>query len=125
MGVVVVLVYLNFTVYIDLMSDYRAILEQSGSGLALALNEEKIQNPVFFSGILALNVMLTSLISVLIARWWQALLFNPGAFGKEFRALSLGKYFAVVYVVLALLMLLLLEGGLFLGIVLLCYLFVW
>ena len=29
--------------------------------------------------------------SLLLARWWQALLYNPGGFGQEFRQLSFGK----------------------------------
>jgi hypothetical protein len=29
--------------------------------------------------------------SLLIARWWQAYLYNPGGFGEEFRALRLGR----------------------------------
>lgn len=40
---------------------------------------------------------------LLIARWWQALLYRPEAFGEEFRALSLGKVMALVGVLLVVL----------------------
>lgn len=39
-------------------------------------------------------------ISLFVARWWQALLYNPGGFGTEFRALRLGVPAAVVGLVL-------------------------
>lgn len=35
------------------------------------------------------------LVSLLLARGWQAALYNPGGFGAEFRALQLGRRFAV------------------------------
>jgi Predicted membrane protein (DUF2232) len=41
------------------------------------------------------------LLSLMLARWWQALLYNPGGFGAEFRELRLRS--ALGYVVFALL----------------------
>ena len=41
--------------------------------------------------------------SVLLARWWQAALYNPGGFGAEFRALKLPRLVLGVAFVLALL----------------------
>jgi len=35
--------------------------------------------------------MLLTILSLIIARNWQALLFNPGGFGKEFREIRIGK----------------------------------
>lgn len=46
------------------------------------------------------------IVSVLIARWWQSLLYKPGAFGDEFRHLRLGLVVAAAGVVIALLSLL-------------------
>lgn len=40
------------------------------------------------------------IISLLLARWWQAALFNPGEFRKEFHALRLGRPTAVVMLTL-------------------------
>lgn len=43
------------------------------------------------------------LLSLLLARAWQAGLYNPGGFGAEFRALRLGRRFAVAALLVALL----------------------
>ena len=56
----------------------------------------------FLTGMLAGIFLLSMVLSLVIARYWQALLFNPGAFGPEFRELQLGRNLAIVVVVLAL-----------------------
>jgi hypothetical protein len=53
--------------------------------------------------------LLGASVSLFIARWWQAMLFNPGGFGAEFRALRADWRLAVGAVVV-LVGLLLLEG---------------
>lgn len=40
--------------------------------------------------LVAMNIMLVSML--LLARWWQAVLFNPGGFGSEFRDLKLPRF---------------------------------
>lgn len=47
-------------------------------------------------GLLASSVLFGVIISLFLARWWQALVVNPGGFGKEFRELNLGKTAAVI-----------------------------
>jgi hypothetical protein len=39
------------------------------------------------AGMLAAGTAATSVLCLLLARYWQAALYNPGGFGKEFRAL--------------------------------------
>lgn len=39
---------------------------------------------------------LSLLLSLFIARWWQALLYNPGGFKEEFHQLRLGRGFTIV-----------------------------
>jgi hypothetical protein len=56
----------------------------------------------YLTGLLAGIFLLSMVLSLVIARYWQALLYNPGAFGPEFRELQLGRNLAVVVVVLAL-----------------------
>jgi hypothetical protein len=56
----------------------------------------------FLTGLLAGIFLLSMLLSLMIARYWQALLYNPGAFGPEFRALQLGRRFSIALVALAL-----------------------
>lgn len=56
-------------------------------------------------GIIAAGTMLGAIFSALLGRWWHALLDNPGGFGREFRALQLGRLvgsFTAVITVLAL-----------------------
>ncbi len=50
---------------------------------------------------LAGMVVLSALISMLLARVWQATLYNPGGFGKEFRLLHLGQVPALIAVLVA------------------------
>ncbi len=46
------------------------------------------------TGLWAMNLLLVALASLLLARWWQGLLYNPGGFGEEFRALRLSPWLA-------------------------------
>lgn len=43
------------------------------------------------TGVLAATVFFTTMINLFIGRYLQALLFNPGGFGEEFRSLRLGR----------------------------------
>lgn len=47
------------------------------------------------TGVLAATVIFTAMINLFIGRWLQALVFNPGGFGEEFRRLRLGRPVAV------------------------------
>ncbi len=42
-------------------------------------------------GMLVVSVLVWVLLGLLLARWWQALLYNPGGFQSEFHALRLGR----------------------------------
>lgn len=50
-----------------------------------------------------LDLLVTSIASLLIARYWQSLLFNKGGFGEEFRELSVGKIPAMAWLLSVLL----------------------
>lgn len=52
------------------------------------------------TGLIAAGVSFNAVIGLLIGRVWQAQLFNPGAFGSEFRALQLGRPAAIITAVL-------------------------
>lgn len=45
----------------------------------------------YMTGIVASALMLSAVLGLVVGRWWQALLYNPGGFGAEFRALQLGS----------------------------------
>lgn len=47
-------------------------------------------------GAIAANLVLSALLALLIGRWWQAQLFNPGGFQQEFHGLRLGRSMALV-----------------------------
>jgi hypothetical protein len=52
-------------------------------------------------GFFASSFMIGTMLSLYLARWWQAAIYNPGGFGKEFRALSLGKITAFIALAIA------------------------
>jgi hypothetical protein len=56
----------------------------------------------FLTGLLAGIFLLSLSLSLLVARYWQALLYNPGAFGQEFRSLQLGRELSIAAVLLGL-----------------------
>lgn len=51
----------------------------------------------WMTGTLAAALVMISVVSLIIARNWQALLYNPGGFGKEFREIFLGKPLALAF----------------------------
>ncbi|MBT7953095.1 MAG: DUF2232 domain-containing protein, partial [Gammaproteobacteria bacterium] len=51
--------------------------------------------PPLMNAVLASSIVLSLIVTVLIARWWQAALFNPGGFGKEFQTFCLPKQLAL------------------------------
>ncbi len=52
------------------------------------------------TGIMAAALSASLLGCLFLGRWWQALLYNPGGFGEEFRQLRLGRSVAVVALLL-------------------------
>lgn len=45
----------------------------------------------WMTGLFAAIFYVQAVLALFLARWWQALLYHPGGFGKEFRALRLGR----------------------------------
>jgi hypothetical protein len=76
-------------------------MESGGAG-AEELEAALVMLAPFLTGLLAGIFLLTMVLSLVIARYWQALLFNPGAFGPEFRSLQLGRELSIGIVVLVL-----------------------
>jgi hypothetical protein len=77
-------------------------MESGGAG-AEELEAALVMVAPFLTGLLAGIFLLTMILSLVIARYWQALLFNPGAFGPEFRGLQLGRELSIGLVALVLL----------------------
>jgi len=75
------------------------IAAQTGSQITEKLKEIL---PGMFSGVLSAAHVLSIVGSVILGRWWQSLLFNPGGFKTEFQQLILPKTVAVpVFFVMA------------------------
>ncbi|MEJ2645533.1 MAG: DUF2232 domain-containing protein [Gammaproteobacteria bacterium] len=62
-------------------------LKQSGSGAS----PEQVLTEVarLMTGVAAAALVLGLMVCLLLARWWQALLYNPGGFRREFHALRM------------------------------------
>ena len=52
------------------------------------------------TGGLAALLSVVLIVSMLLARWWQAMLYNPGGFRQEFHALRLGRVTTAVMILL-------------------------
>ena len=57
----------------------------------------------FLPGLFASSIMFGAMLSLFLGRWWQAVFYNPGGFGKEFRSLNLGKVSALCAIAIMLL----------------------
>lgn len=69
------------------------------------LNAEQMQQfkallPLAMAGMFAAITQLVALLSLILARYWQAALYNPGGFAKEFHALALSPSSMAVLVVI-------------------------
>ncbi|MBK1719001.1 hypothetical protein [Thiocystis violacea] len=54
----------------------------------------------WMTGAFAAALVFQYLVSLFIARWWQAHLYNPGGFGDEFRAMRLRPVVGILFLVL-------------------------
>lgn len=63
------------------------------------------------NGLMAAAISLSLTITLLIARWWQAVLYNPGGFRTEFQGLRLPRLLAIPVVIAAVWVLIQLAKG--------------
>ncbi|VAW88436.1 FIG003573: hypothetical protein [hydrothermal vent metagenome] len=49
----------------------------------------------WMTGLMVAAIVSTYLTSLLVARWWQALLYNPGGFKEEFYGARVGRYIGI------------------------------
>lgn len=88
----------------DVESWWRSLLtDMLAAGFPAASGEQYRQAielaPRLMNAVVASSIVISLMLTVLIARWWQAALFNPGGFGKEFQAFCLPKQLAVPTIV--------------------------
>jgi hypothetical protein len=84
---------------------WKDVLVQSGQVLGLEPDTPGFSDIVarrarLMTGIVAAAVMACMSGCLFLGRWWQSSLYNPGAFGREFRNLSFGRALSLVAVVL-------------------------
>lgn len=85
---------------LDMMAD-DLIANSNGT-----LDKEQLQLVIdqvvsLLPGFFASSFMIGTMLSLYLARWWQAAIYNPGGFGQEFRALNLGKIAAFIALAIA------------------------
>lgn len=81
----------------------KPMLEQRGADVDEALVRQTLQMfSRYATGAIAAGSVLTVLLSLLLARWWQAVLYNPGGFRVEFLQLRLPASLAWTFLVLIL-----------------------
>ena len=83
-----------------------ALLESGMLGDSSQIDVRLAQVAKIFTGLLAASLVLGLMLSLFIARWWQAMLYNPGGFQQEFRGLRLSAKFALPTLLLIALVLL-------------------
>lgn len=80
----------------SLVNGYQQILDQQVADVQQALQPFAEQiTLVFVAGGLAVVMAFHALIGLLVARWWQAQLYNPGGFREEMHGLRLNAPLAV------------------------------
>jgi len=67
------------------------------AGTAIGLGLEQVSR-TFVLGFLSWLTVMHVVVSLILSRWWQALLYNPGGFRTEFHGLRLDKVLASVLV---------------------------
>ena len=70
--------------------------QQNEPAVADSLGQILLHAAPHMTGMLIAALVLGLTLSLFLARWWQALLFNPGGFAREFRGLRLGRNFALL-----------------------------
>jgi hypothetical protein len=88
------------------------VLQQISSQEAETLKAVVPQVSGLMTGIIAVSVFTSTVLGLLMARAWQAQLFNPGGFGQEFQELRLGKWPAIITLALFVLAVLLKQSAL-------------
>ena len=91
--------------YNHIVNDVMPTLEKAGIGFQRGPDfEARLANATqLMTGVLVMVTAWGVLAGLLIARWWQAVLYKPGAFGEEFRAFRLGKVVAIIAILMVLL----------------------
>ena len=75
--------------WLRLLGPFQAVLMESGGVDGPTLQKVFAELAPWMTGAFALGLMLQTLLGLVMGRWWQGQLYNPGGFGAEFRAFRL------------------------------------
>lgn len=98
-GVVIVLGTYLFTDEITVLwqSWINAFLQQDFTADQTAQLQQLFETSLpMLNGIIAAGILISLVITVLLARWWQSRLFNPGGFREEFQQLLIPRWLTVI-----------------------------
>lgn len=70
--------------------------QQNETAAADAFGQMLESTAPYLTGMLVAALMLGLTLSVFLGRWWQAILYNPGGFAREFQGLRLGRQYSGV-----------------------------
>ncbi len=94
----VLLIAAHYLQYSDPALQWRKVLEPIVESLAQAQGLKREQSKLllnavshWMTGMMAAGFFLQLIASLLLARWWQSLLYNPGGFKNEFHQLMLPR----------------------------------
>ena len=77
--------------WVQLLEPIKPLLKQSYQFSDANIDESIKIASQWMTGSFAAAFALLTIVSLMIARNWQAMLFNPGGFGEEFRQIRIGK----------------------------------
>lgn len=86
--------------WLKLMTPFREVLERDGVVEPQATEALFGAIARWMTGAFAAALVFQWLLGLFLGRWWQALLYNPGGFGAEFRELRLPRVLGVAGLVL-------------------------
>lgn len=75
--------------WLRLLGPFQAVLMESGGVDGPTLQKVFAELAPWMTGAFALGLMLQTLLGLVMGRWWQGQLYNPGGFGTDFRAFRL------------------------------------
>jgi len=75
---------------------FKQLSQQSNDVDMASLKQTEDWLLAYLPGLLISGLMFTTTLSLLLARWWQAVIYNPGGFADEFQRLDLGRVSATV-----------------------------
>lgn len=95
----------TLAIYVDVIHQALRNIEAQVDDASVYQTLLQVVDNSFIAGMLAILLVSSGFLSLVLARYWQARLFNPGGFQQEFHKLRLDKVWMAVSILLLLLFL--------------------